>query len=328
MKSVAVFNNKGGVGKTTLLCNLAAALKILKGHDVLVIDADPQCNATQNMFDDRQLDTFYSKKSTFTLQSIVRPLSLGKGFSDELSVRKSPRFSVDVLLGDPAMSLNEDLLASDWIAATGGNARGLRTTFLFKDLLTRCTQYDYVLFDMGPTLGAINRSVLLAVDYFLTPMSIDIFSLKAIDNISTQLRVWKQKLERGIEDTPDIEELGVDDPHWRLKFLGYVTQQYKAKSIRGERQAVDAYDKIMREMPKKIIDKLVDDVNGKKGEDSYLLGRIPLLHSLIPMSQTARAPIFQLKSADGVRGAHFARVDDYEALIGAIADRFKARVGD
>lgn len=52
MKAVAIFNNKGGVGKTTFLCNLAAALVHYRQKRVLVVDADPQCNATQYMFDD------------------------------------------------------------------------------------------------------------------------------------------------------------------------------------------------------------------------------------------------------------------------------------
>ena len=47
MKSIAFFNNKGGVGKTTLLCNVAAILGLKMAKQVLVIDADPQCNATQ-----------------------------------------------------------------------------------------------------------------------------------------------------------------------------------------------------------------------------------------------------------------------------------------
>ena len=56
MKSIAVFNNKGGVGKTTLLCNIAAMLKD-RGKRILLIDADPQCNATIYLFDLKYCET-------------------------------------------------------------------------------------------------------------------------------------------------------------------------------------------------------------------------------------------------------------------------------
>lgn len=79
MISVAFFNNKGGVGKTTLLCNLAAYFSTECNRKVLVVDADPQCNATQSMFDDDVINDIYDSKSSFTIYSVVQPLSVGKG---------------------------------------------------------------------------------------------------------------------------------------------------------------------------------------------------------------------------------------------------------
>ena len=329
MKSVAIFNNKGGVGKTTFLCNLAASLSHHREKHVLIVDADPQCNATQYMFSDSVIDKLYeSRKGGFTLLDVVKPLAIGKGFVDDLSPRHSTKFGVAVIPGDPSMSLEEDRLASDWVQATGGDIRGLRTTFLFSNLLSRCHAYDYVFFDMGPSLGSINRAVLVAADFFITPMSTDIFSLRAIDNISSSLAVWKKKLERALDDISDsLDDLEIDNPRWRLQFLGYLSQQYRAKTIRGKKQPVRAYDKIARVVPQKIEKQLIARfIDNPLPVDRFRLGSIPTLNSLIPLAQTARTPIFELKSSDGVVGAHFTKVKEYETIISQIAGRFEEQV--
>jgi len=327
MKSIAVFNNKGGVGKTTFLCNLAASLSHHREKKVLVIDADPQCNATQYMFDDATVETIYEKGS-FTLLDIVKPLAHGKGYVKSLAPRRSQTFNVDVIPGDPGMSLEEDRLATDWVQATGGDIRGLRTTFLFSQLLSKCSNYDYVFFDMGPSLGSINRAVLVAADFFITPMSTDIFSIRAIDNISLSLSSWKKKLVRALDDiSGSLDDLEVENPHWHLQFLGYLTQQYTAKTIRGVQQPVRAFDKIAKKIPVRIASQLIANFTSKpRPKAAFELGSIQTLHSLIPLAQSAHTPIFALKASDGVVGAHFSKVREYNVTIGDIADRFETQV--
>ena len=193
MKSIAFFNNKGGVGKTTLVVNLAAYFSLGLHKRVLVIDADPQCNATQAMFSDEFIDKRYFTKSGFSIYKIVQPLASGKGYSSSISAERSSRFAVDVIVGDPRLAVSEDVLARDWSTAISGDTRGLRTTLLFCELLKRCKDYDYVFFDVSPSLGSINRAVLVACDFFVSPMSVDIFSLRAIENISTVLENWSKQ---------------------------------------------------------------------------------------------------------------------------------------
>lgn len=320
MRSVAIFNNKGGVGKTTLLCNLAAHLAMDRAKKVLVVDADPQCNSTQIMFDDSTVDEILSE-DVFTVDKVIRPLAQGKGYASDFVPRRSAHFGVDVVPGDPRLSLTEDLLATDWVQAVSGNTRGLRTSFVFSNLLGKCVDYDYVFFDMGPSLGSINRAVLLSSDYFIMPMSIDIFSLRAMDNIATSVEKWKKQLTAGLEQNNEPEELEVEDPTWHLKFAGYVTQQYTAKrDSSGTRRPVKAFEDLMSAIPSKV------EMSFLAGSGLTLeqadLGTIPNLHSLVPMSQISRKPIFELKAADGVVGAHFQKVREYKEVISEIGQRF------
>ena len=325
--SIAFFNNKGGVGKTTLLCNVAAFAVEEHGLSVLVIDADPQCNATQYMFDDKKLSYFYEETSSFTIYDVIRPLSLGKGYSKDLRVTESSRFGVDVLPGDPRLALTEDLLAKDWGAAIGGDSRGMRTTLMFAELMKRCENYDLVLFDVGPSLGSINRAVLLASDFFVAPMSIDIFSVKAIDNIAAWMSKWSRQWDVGVENVDDPEEVDTDLAR-DLGFIGYASQHYIAKAdSTGAKRAVNAYEKIMRQFEDIVSAELSRIAPPPKGVKKLSLGSIPNLHSLIPMSQSARAPVFSLKASDGVRGAHFTKVKDARETFGVVANAILSRAG-
>lgn len=329
MQSVAFFNNKGGVGKTTLLCNLAAFLAFNRGKKILVVDSDPQCNATQLMLSEELVFEIYDKQKSFTIHSIIHPLSIGKGYSQSLEPMHVADYGVDLICGDPRLALKEDLLSKDWQDAIAGDIRGLRTSFLFSDFLSRCRAYDFVFFDMGPSLGSINRAVLLGCDFFISPMSIDIFSLRAIENISAALVEWKRRLSHGISMVPPdlVDDIPVGEG-FRIMFAGYVAQQYIQKTTGGEKRAVAAYENILKRIPKTIKNNFVNKLQSTKTPNRYEIGTIPNLFSLIPMSQTAHKPIFTLKAKDGVRGAHFTKVKNAEEIFAAVCDQMLFNINE
>lgn len=331
MKSIAFFNNKGGVGKTTLLCNLASYLAVYHRQKVLVIDADPQSNASAYLLDESQLETVYddSDSSAFNLYQYYDSVARGKGFSEDRPFTiKSTRFGVRILPGHPRFALREDLLSKDWSDGLSGQERGLQTTFTFRHLLNQFPKYDLVFVDMGPSLGAINRSILLATDYFLTPMSVDLYSLMAIDNIVASLATWRDDLETALNHFERKNgypyELDNAKAEWRVAFLGYVMQQYRTKSIRGERAPVKSFDSLIRKFEPAIEN--IEKIFGVGDVQSANLGQVPNLSSLVPMSQLARAPIFDLGRSDGVVGAHFAAVDDARLIYADIAKRLLERL--
>jgi len=324
MISIAVFNNKGGVGKTTFLANLAAHLALNLGKKVLVVDADPQCNATGYCLPESSFMKLYGKQKRKTIESFFDPVRRGRGYLVEsFTPAVAPRFGLSLIPGDPNLALSEDLLAADWRSAESGDPRGLQTSLVFRDLVSKFSDYDFVFFDVGPSLGAINRAVLIACDFFVMPMSSDIFSVMAISNISLSLIKWKEGLEKGLQDYASKEDeaytLSGVPVSWDLQFAGYVTQQYTAKRIRGKRQPVTAYERIIRKAPSLIQKELIEPFPSSSANVEYHLGDVPNLHSVVPLSQTAHAPIFSLKANDGVVGAHFAKVRSTETLFQGIA---------
>lgn len=325
MRSIAMFNNKGGVGKTTLLCNLAGYISQNMSKKVLVVDADPQCNSTTYVLNEETfLDVYYEPKK-FTINDIIGPLKTRGAFIEKNKIEPiySSGFGFDIIAGNPKLAANEDFLSSDWKDFKASEIRGIRTNMLFFDLLRKCNEYDYVFFDMGPSLGAINRSVLLACDFFITPMSSDMFSILALENIGDSLSSWKGKFNETLRTLQEEDREGLENmkDQCTTKFLGYVFQQYITKTTDGNKRIVNAYEKILNQMPEKIDQYLVKGINNDASETiDYKVGSIPNYYSLIPMSQSSHKTIFSLNNADGIVGAHYQKVKEYGKLMGSIAE--------
>ncbi len=329
MRPVSIFNNKGGVGKTTLLCNIASSLSVHHNKSVLVIDADPQCNATSYVLPNSEIEIIYKPRNPITIKTLVDPYKKGKGNLPEiLPIKQSPNFMFDIIVGDPRLALAEDFLARDWFDARAGEERGIRSTLFIIDILKRCEQYDYVIFDVGPSLGAINRSVLLASDFFMVPMASDIFSLQALSNIRVALEEWKEDIKNGIKRynnrNEDGEYSNIDFDE-KTKFIGYVTQQYTAKVVEGIRVPVKAYESIIRKIPSRIKANLTSRF-AKNIDFEPKIGEVPYLQSMVPLSQIANKPIFLLKSSDGVVGSHFAKVREFDKFVRELSERFMQNI--
>ncbi|HFT8240557.1 TPA: ParA family protein [Yersinia enterocolitica] len=322
MKSIVFFNNKGGVGKTTLICNLAAYLSLEMGKKILVIDADPQCNTTSYCLSDDDLEAFYLNEKRETIESFLNPIRKGKGYLKEpIKPIQTNRFGFDLIPGDPRLALSEDLLATDWDPAAAGKPRGLQTTLVFAHLSNLYQEYEYILYDVGPSLGALNRAILISSDHFLIPMSVDVFSLMALNNINQSLKNWKSGIVNGLAEhlKNEGEDYFIDGKKikWKLTFLGYAMQQYKGKTVRGEKVKVNAFEKIAKKVPKTIENEIISEYSSLK-DINFDLGQIENMNSLIPLSQLAHSPIFSLRGRDGVVGSHFTKVNDAKMIYDTI----------
>lgn len=332
-KGIAFFNNKGGVGKTTLACNYAA-YEAASGMRVLVIDLDPQCNSTQLVLEDAQWEDIYEDAKTSehrTVMGILRPIRAGDSTLDfdALAIAKGPRFGVDILPGHPSLSMFEDILSDSWGRFRGGEPAGARRTMWLRTLRDAISdKYDLVVVDVSPSLGAINRSALVGCDTFVTPMAPDLFSLYALDNITAWFRRWLSDYDLGRSHSQEqLEEMDfgdvLPDPlPIRHGFIGYTVQQYVSRSSGGEIRQTEAYEKHRRAIPKRA--RNLTELS--RLTVSTELGTVPNMFSMIPLAQGVHAPISALRREDGLRGAQFSQQQRYVEQLEEIFRRISKRV--
>ncbi|MEW6175588.1 MAG: AAA family ATPase [Pseudomonadota bacterium] len=333
MKSIAFFNNKGGVGKTTLACNLVSYINIHKGKRVLLVDADPQCNATQALLSDENCEEIYLKENstTKTLYSYLSPFEMGE---PQIQLPVEPilgtknRYGTDLVPGHPSMSIIEDKLSDAWSAVRGRDIGGYRVTNWCHQLLDSLSdKYDIIVFDVGPSLGALNRSIILSCDYIVTPFGCDIFSLLGIKNISDWIKKWDAQymssVKDGITENPAVFEQYtlIKDTSKKHRFLGYSVQQYVSRQFKTGPRPVKSYDEIMRRIPDTVRSAMADLTPIGLKEEDMELGHIPYLYSLVPMAQAAKAPMHALAYGDGVVGSQYGQVKDFSTLMSDISDK-------
>lgn len=335
MIKIAMFNNKGGVGKTTLTCNLASHFVKIKNARVLIVDCDPQCNATQLIMGlDYATDLYWNDESTShytTISDILQPIEDGDAsIIDQITPIPSGqnRFKVDLIAGHPRLSIIEDKLSEAWQQLLSGDLGGIRksnwNTLLSKKIES---SYDYIFYDLGPSLGSINRSVLIGCDYFITPMGSDIFSILGVRNIASWLQSWITFYENGIQlcekTSPNkINQFGL--PHKlpiNKGYLGYTIQQYITKTRDGVRRATKAYEDIITIVPTEVFNSLNILANSKLDREAIKLGDVPHLYSLIPLGQSNASPILELKNSDGLVGPQFKQQEQYGELLNFITGR-------
>lgn len=341
MISVSFFNNKGGVGKTTLTCNIAAHFAEELKKRVLLVDCDPQCNTTQLVLDAETTKKLYRnrdpKGKTRTILDVVRPIQLGDASidSDPHPILSSEtRFGVDVLAGHPRLSIIEDVLSQAWSEASGGTIGGIRKSNWCASLCSAlASRYDIVFFDIGPSLGSLNRTVLLGTQYFVSPMGADLFSIFGIRNIADWLDQWLEIYQIGLglakKKSPEaLDQFGVsENPRIKSGFAGYTVQQYIAKSKGGERRPTKAYETLLSEIPVEIKSSLKKYLGKLVTESSMHLGDVPHMYSLVPLAQSANAPIKNLTSADGLVGSQFRQAEKYASNLNTIAMNLARNIG-
>ena len=200
VKIISIANQKGGVGKTTTSLNLAAALGILE-KNILLIDADPQANATSGIsseINEKQIGTYDILLNT-------------KNINEAINKTKSPNFDI--------IQANIDLVAIE-IELVNKSKR----EFMLKKALKKLSKkYDYILIDCPPSLGLITLNAFTASDSILIPIQCEYFALEGLGKLLNTIK----SVQKIHNNNLDIEGLLLTMYDSRLRLSNQVVEEVK-----------------------------------------------------------------------------------------------------
>jgi cellulose biosynthesis protein BcsQ len=254
---ISVFNNKGGVGKTTLTFHLAHALAEL-GHKVLAVDLDPQCNLSIYSLPVEEIQEIWEAEDQFidgagfeaarhkmspkkfqafcneprTIHFSLKPTEEGTGELENLPPPIELAPNLHLVPGRLTLHMFEEALARRWSEAFVGQPLAIRTLSEIRRIILQYAEeygYDYAIVDTSPSLGQLNKTILTTVDAFLVPCAPDLFSLYGIRNIGNSLNRWMAELKTLYQLIPPLRRSAL--PATFVGFLGYTI--YNAKRREG-----------------------------------------------------------------------------------------------
>lgn len=342
MKKIAIFNHKGGVSKTTTSFNLGWSISKL-GKRVLLVDADSQCNLTMYSLGKEKFEEYYKENNKNNIYTALLP-----------AFRSQPKLiapidciqindSLFLLPGHLDFTENEVQLGiSMQLSGALGSMENLpgAINYLVTETATKYN-IDYVIFDLNPSLSAINQDIFSCSDYFIIPASPDIFSLMSINSLSRVLPMWESWAEKA---RPLFKDATYPLPISIPKFLGYTINDFNLRSYGRPQQS---FAKFMDEIAERISNALVPALKSKdmilpernyssayqamveKSKDHhinyqnpYCLAQISNFNKLIALSNEHSIPVFEVTlNAAMVHEGQQRTLNWFKFLYNAFAER-------
>ena len=198
---VSIFNQKGGVGKTTSVVNLAVAL-VKEGKKILVIDMDPQANTTTGLGVDKEGDSVYD-----LFYEILDDKEEEKEQDEELEDKKAKKeaekkidFSKYIKETDSGVLLIKSESSLSGLEVELVNLDPVSRTEVLKEIVGKLEEeYDFVLIDCPPSLGLLSINALVASDSIIIPIQTEYYALEGVSELMNTYKLVKDSLNKDLE---------------------------------------------------------------------------------------------------------------------------------
>ncbi len=330
MKIISIFNNKGGVGKTTLMYHLAHILGEM-GKKVLILDLDPQCNMSLYGMQEKELEKIWQDeddiidngidstkqkmkadgkandfedllKNTRTIHFLLK--SVEEGISDfaELPPPFKLTNNLDLIPSRLTLFMYENKISERWSGMFLGESLSIRTITRIRriaELYSKERAYDFVITDTSPNLGALNKVIISTADGFIVPCLPDMFSLYGIKNIGQALTQWQREFKTCFSIiSPEKRQ---EFPQKSVSFLGYTIYNARKRSSdsRNQWKLAQAHYNHAQQIPETIKKHISKEIRVHLTEEMVVkpIGNDAVMHShnmLTNMAQKYKQPIWAL----------------------------------
>lgn len=320
MKIVSVFNNKGGVGKSTLSFHLAHALAE-QGRKTLMVDLDPQSNLTLQCLDAEKLETLWNEEELFiedfhaaleateqtftefvstprSIHCLLKPVEDGIYESFALGAVYNVNKNLGLIPGRLSLHMYEDKLAKSWADAFMGEPQALRLLGAIRSLCMEASAkhgYEIAILDTSPSLGMMNRVIISTSSGFFVPCMPDMFSTFGLTNIGMALRNWRTQFATMYSLLSDKKRSAF--PREFVKFLGYTIYNAKRYAGQNDFDLATAHYGYAKSLPSIIASKIPKECYSHLSLDivSKPIGEKSIMHThntLPSMAQKYHAPIW------------------------------------
>ncbi|WP_152049996.1 ParA family protein [Tautonia marina] len=320
-KRIALFNHKGGVSKTTTTFNLGWMLAS-KGHRVVMVDADPQCNLSGLVLGykgQNEFESFYENQPQRNIRAGLSPAFESRPKEIEAIECVPVEGNTNLFLLPGHIRLSEYEVSLGMAQELSGTIQTLQNlpgslSYLLEKTGQRY-RAEFILIDLNPSLSSINQNLVMTSDFFIVPASPDYFSVMAIDSLTTVFPRWRA-WARQASSMSVFRDATYPLPTTIPKFLGTIIQKYRIRVQAGhDEEELGApssgtpamgfqkwIDEINSTVRKKFVpmlrreEMMLDDQKYRQQgiEKDYCLASVSEFNSLIAKSQEHQVPVYQL----------------------------------